>query len=67
MLDVLNNYDWGEAFDFADGFEREDVAQVLSIEEGENDGEDWLGIFRLNRAEKPFAVLRAWCDYTGWG
>ena len=28
MIEELNNYDWEEAFGFADGFTREDVAHI---------------------------------------
>lgn len=46
-------------------FDREDVEEILYIEEGENDGDSWIGVFRLK--DGRFACLRAWCDYTGWG
>jgi hypothetical protein len=79
MLAELDTYDWGEAFKYArsnvesvigdevseDGFDREDVAQILALIEGENDGPEWVGIFRL--ADRRFAMLAASCDYTGWG
>jgi hypothetical protein len=79
MLDRLDNCDWEEAFKYAvtpeeaapgmaisiEGFTREDVAEIVAIVDGENDGDDWLGVFRL--ADGRFAALRAGCDYTGWG
>lgn len=46
-------------------FTREDVTKIIALREGENDGESWVGIFALK--DGRFAVLRAWCDYTGWG
>jgi hypothetical protein len=47
------------------GFDREDVAEILALDEGENDGAAWIGLFRLS--DGRFAFLKAWCDYTGWG
>jgi len=46
-------------------FQREDVNKVIAISEGENDGDSWLGVFRLHYGR--FVSLRAWGDYTGWG
>jgi hypothetical protein len=72
----LDNYDWEQAFMYADGqpvigsaaepgpFDRADVEEVIAVVEGENDGESWLGAFRLS--DGRFAFLAAWCDYTGW-
>lgn len=48
-----------------DKFERSDVAAVLGLVEGENDGADWVGVFRLR--DGRFASITAGCDYTGWG
>lgn len=45
-------------------FTRDDVAEIIAMAEGENDGAEWVGVFRLN--DGRFAVLRAGCDYTGW-
>lgn len=47
------------------GFDRENVVEILAIHDGENDADDWVGIFRLD--DGRFAVLSAGCDYTGWG
>ena len=44
---------------------RSDVAEVLKIEEGENEERDWLLLAKLNSGE--FLAFRAGCDYTGWG
>lgn len=63
MLDQLNTYDWREAFGFA-SFDREDVVEIVACEEGENDGDNWIGVFKL--ANGTFGWLSAWCDYTGW-
>lgn len=69
--------DWEEAFVYArtaepvigsaakaGGFTLEDVAEVISTSDGENDGPEWLGVFRLR--DGRFAFLSAGCDYTGW-
>jgi len=45
-------------------FSREDVVRIIAAEEGQNDGESWVGVFQLR--DGRFASLRAWCDYTGW-
>lgn len=46
-------------------FDREDVEEIIAISDGENDGENWLGVFKLK--DGRFAVIDAGCDYTGWG
>lgn len=74
----LDDEDWKEAFGYASaadtypgspvasgGFTREDVLAIIVMEEGQNDGEDWLGVFALK--DGRFGALRAWCDFTGWG
>lgn len=48
-----------------DSFSRDDVEEILAIEEGENDGDSWTGLFKLK--DGRFAAVSAWCDYTGWG
>jgi hypothetical protein len=48
----------------AEPFQRFDVAEVLATSDGENDGLDWVGVFRLK--DGRFAYLEAGCDYTGW-
>ena len=80
MLPELDNWDWEEVFKYADvpdfvpptpgraGYDpvtRDDVAGIVSMEEGENDGDSWVGVFALNNGY--FLAIRAWCDYTGWG
>lgn len=45
-------------------FQRIDVAEVIATSDGENDGADWIGVFRLK--DERFAFLTAGCDYTGW-
>lgn len=88
MFPQLDNYDWEEAFGYANGgknacnsgtpvavrfvdedidtspFDREDVVEIIKCIDGENDEEDWLGLFRLR--DGRYAFIEAWCDYTGW-
>lgn len=61
---LKSNYDWQEAFEYAENFTREDVAEVIHQHNGENDEEPWVAVFRLK--DGRFAGLSAWCDYTGW-
>lgn len=42
----------------------EQVAEVIASADGENDGPDWVGIFRMT--DGRFAKVFAGCDYTGW-
>ena len=42
-----------------------DVASVLASSEGENDGSNWIALFKLQ--DGRYAFVAAWCDYTGWG
>lgn len=48
-----------------DPFTREDVSRIIAMQNGENDGDTWVGVFQLH--DGRFAVIRAGCDYTGWG
>lgn len=53
-------------------FELTDIEKVLSVWEGENDGDDWRWILKLTKkaSEKfegnRFVFLQGGCDYTGW-
>lgn len=60
---VLDTYDWEQAFTYAD-FKREDVAEIIALHEGENDGPPWVILVKLNSG--IFGYLEAGCDYTGW-
>ncbi len=62
-LDVLDSYDWREAFTYAD-FNIGAVAEILGMREGENDGANWLMYGRLKDGQ--YFYLSAGCDYTGW-
>lgn len=48
-----------------DAFTRGEVETIIAMVDGENDGPDWVGVFRLK--DGRFACIRAECDYTGWG
>jgi uncharacterized protein (TIGR02996 family) len=43
---------------------RADVVEVLAAINGENDGPDWIGLFRMN--DGRIVVASGGCDYTGW-
>ena len=45
-------------------FGRRDVAEVIAMQEGENDERDWLCVGRLS--DGRYFFLTAGCDYTGW-
>ena len=74
----IDTCDWREAFTYAcnpdeappgsdvdrSDFTRDDVSRILYIEEGENDGNNWIGVFKLR--DRRYAFLSAGCDYTGW-
>lgn len=76
----FQDWDWEEVFKYAAqprvagsgphdpdalGFSREDVKQVISYDNGENDLEDWVALMQL--WDGRFAYIEAGCDYTGWG
>lgn len=46
-------------------FSREDVEEIIAISDGENDGQNWLGVFKLK--DGRYATIDSGCDYTGWG
>lgn len=45
-------------------FTREDVDEIFQMEDGENDGPDWIIYGRLK--DGRFFSARGGCDYTGW-
>jgi hypothetical protein len=61
--------EWGgdadDVWKYAQGFTREDVAETLASQPGENDGRNWVAVMRL--FDGRLAWLSAGCDYTGWG
>lgn len=46
------------------GFTIDDIARVLAVWEGENEGADWRWIIQLK--DSRFVALQGGCDYTGW-
>jgi len=72
------DYDWQQAFMIAAypekglpedkvstrGCHIADVVEVLGTRDGENEGDRWLGAFKLN--DGRFLYVEAGCDYTGW-
>lgn len=43
---------------------RSDVSQIIAAVNGENDEDDWLGVFLLK--DGRFLIAGGGCDYTGW-
>lgn len=43
---------------------RSDVAEIIAAVNGENDGDEWIGVFRLN--DGRYLAASGSCDYTGW-
>lgn len=80
MLKELDTYDWQEAFSNAVGstvpcvrfgqecntntFTRDDVKTIEGIQEGENEGPNWILYGKLK--DGRWFYLEAGCDYTGW-
>lgn len=62
---LLNDYDWKEVFKYAGPYSIKDVEEIIASSDGENDGEPWIGIYKMK--DGKFLVLDASCDYTGWG
>jgi hypothetical protein len=77
---ALEGGDWDEVFKYAafgvvavtpvdktpvEPFTRQDVRFVYASVEGEKDGPEWVALVELR--DGRFAVVKAWCDYTGWG
>ncbi len=43
---------------------RADVAEIIAAVNGENDEEEWVGVFRLK--DGRYLIAAGSCDYTGW-
>lgn len=43
---------------------RNDVVEIIAAVNGDRDGPDWIGVFRLK--DGRFLVASGGCDYTGW-
>lgn len=41
-----------------------DVDRTVAYSDGENDERDWIAVLALR--DGRFALIAAWCDYTGW-
>jgi hypothetical protein len=62
---IPGDSDWAEIFhDYTEGVPIEDVVEVLGFEDGENEGAQWVGLFKLR--DGRFMFTEAGCDYTGW-
>lgn len=46
-------------------FKRDDVVEIYNMQDGDNDGPDWIIYGRLK--DGRFFAARGGCDYTGWG
>lgn len=44
---------------------REDVVEIIAMADGEPDGAEWLGMFKLT--DGRYLFVAAGCDFTGWG
>jgi hypothetical protein len=62
--EAIRDGDWCEAFGYAP-FAITDVVEVIHVADGENDSDNWVGVFRL--VDGTFGYVCAGCDYTGWG
>ena len=67
---------WGDGNDWANvlavancdakqNIEDADLTEVVAYSDGENDGAEWLAV--VGHIDGRFVLLRAGCDYTGWG
>lgn len=45
-------------------FTREDVKTIIDFSAGQNDEENWIGVFLPH--DGRYALIRSGCDYTGW-
>lgn len=59
----IENYDWRNALENC-GVDGKDIQSVIEHDAGENDGQSWVAVLRLN--DGRYCVIDAWCDYTGW-
>ena len=72
---LRRSFDWRAAFETAfDGYwtghdkpipALNDVVRVVCCDDGENDEDNWVGVFELTGGR--FLWISAGCDYTGWG
>ena len=45
-------------------FQFDDIAQIVALSNGDNDGPSWLGLFETH--DNCYLYVEAGCDYTGW-
>ena len=45
-------------------FSTDDIVQIIAEVPGENEELSWWWLLRL--ADDKFALVSAWCDFTGW-
>lgn len=45
-------------------YKRSDVAEIIAIEDGDRDGPQWIGVFKMR--DGRYLFVEAGCDYTGW-
>ena len=74
IKDIIESYNWKEAFTYSDGrsldddshqpFTMKDVKTIIHMEDGENDGSNWIILVKLKNG--LYGFLSAGCDYTGW-
>jgi len=76
VSNLVADYNWQEAFGQAASnvesvdsapkttFSVDDIARIISAENGQNDEEEWVGVFELK--DGRFVFVAAGCDYTGW-
>lgn len=77
LISLQQEYDWQEAFEVCSPpeplieekvdcsvFTVQDVSEIIAIDEGENDEQDWIGLFRLK--DGRYIFISAGCDFTGW-
>lgn len=75
VSNIADSYDWIEAFKYSNGknvdeggkdysFDIADIKDILALEEGENDGANWIIYVKLKNG--LYGFLAAGCDYTGW-
>lgn len=75
LEEFKNDYNWQHAFHEAihgscksynsdDRGPIENVIEVFFSVEGENDGDNWLAIVKMD--DGKYCKMSAGCDYTGW-
>lgn len=64
--EMKKDEDWEEVWNYAPkNVSMNDVERIIATDDGMNDGDDWIGIFKL--MDGRYLHLWAGCDYTGWG